>query len=654
MLIGQQIGPFHIEKELGSGAMGTVYFARFHNKDKVIPVALKVVSLGLLGNESAMARFDRESAILKQLKHPHIVRLLATGRYRQTPFIAMEFVDGEPLDRVLSRRGRLGWEEVMAYGKQLCEALQHAHDKGIIHRDLKPSNLMITREGILKLTDFGIAKDTDVTALTGMNSTIGTAAYMSPEQCRGQRDLSAKSDLYSLGVVFYELITGRKPFQAETTMDMFLKHANEPPIRPTRFVADLPIWVDNLIMFLMEKKAESRPLDALTVKKMIEDIEQKVQAQQSLGVEAANARRIDRPVSDQVMDEADREAARALKGEKPRKKKKKKKAVPFFQRTWVKALGIGAVLLFLAGTGVWLALPEGVEKAYQRVESAKPDEKLEAATQFLASHGTKTEERVEKVRAIFRELRAKQEEAVLARRHRNKMTKPEDGYDREAYENIMAALDSEATGNLRRASDCWVSVRDRIPALDHAKYTDDEHVRKGAWRWVAEKRLADITAVADSLRRLKAKIEAEQIDESPRSYEPTDPEGLAARAVRLQAFGDPIKSRGVWDTLANQTEKDLDKLRWYMMATEQRALIPIDTGKEDQTRSARLANLKARLDAATTTWDAVKADPEARVKQREVRIACREVIALYLDDNTKDIQAQVERARQLLKAAEAK
>ena len=116
MLVGSHIGPFEIEQELGSGAMGTVYRAKFHKDDsRVIPVALKVVALGLLGNEGAMARFNRESAILKQLRHPHIVKLIATGRHRQTPFIAMEYIDGEPLDRALARRGRLSWEEVAAH-----------------------------------------------------------------------------------------------------------------------------------------------------------------------------------------------------------------------------------------------------------------------------------------------------------------------------------------------------------------------------------------------------------------------------------------------------------------------------------------------------------------------------------------------------------
>src|SRR5436190_15030767 len=144
MRVGQTIGTeeqkFLIEQELGCGAMGTVYRAKFHNEAKVRDVALKVVALGLIGNEGAMARFQREATILKQLRHPHIVRLIAFGRWNKTPFIAMEYVDGEPLDRALIRRGRLSWEEVVAYAKQLCDALQYGHDKGIIHRDLKPPN----------------------------------------------------------------------------------------------------------------------------------------------------------------------------------------------------------------------------------------------------------------------------------------------------------------------------------------------------------------------------------------------------------------------------------------------------------------------------------------------------------------------------------
>src|SRR5260370_21457796 len=173
----------------------------------------------------------------------------------------METGEGDSVDRVLYRRTRLPWEEVLDMGIHLCAALQHAHDKGIIHRDLKPSNLMRLEDGTIKLTDFGIAKDTDVTALTGANSTVGTAAYMSPEQCRGE-PITSKSDLYSLGVVFFELLTGRKPFIADSPVDMFMKHVNEPPPRPSRLVENIiPIWLDTLVLQLLEKNPENRPRD---------------------------------------------------------------------------------------------------------------------------------------------------------------------------------------------------------------------------------------------------------------------------------------------------------------------------------------------------------------------------------------------------------
>src|SRR4051812_46337091 len=172
MLVGKDLGPFRIDSELGSGAMGYVY--RATRRDTGQMVAIKVIAYGLLGNETAVKRFEREADILKQLKHPHIVRFIGTGSYKRTPFFIMEYVEGESLDRVLARRGAFGWDEVVVLGRQLCAALQHAHQKGVIHRDLKPSNLMILKDDTLKLTDFGIAKASDVTALTAANCTVGT------------------------------------------------------------------------------------------------------------------------------------------------------------------------------------------------------------------------------------------------------------------------------------------------------------------------------------------------------------------------------------------------------------------------------------------------------------------------------------------------
>ena len=649
MLIGQKIGPFHIEKELGSGAMGTVYRAQFDNKGKTISVALKVISLGLLGNDSAMARFDREAHILKQLRHPHIVRLLATGKYRSTPFIAMEYVDGEPMDRALQRRGRMGWEEVFAYGKQLCEALQHAHDKGIIHRDLKPSNLMITEKGVLKLTDFGIAKDTDVTALTGANSTIGTAAYMSPEQCRGEKSLSAKSDLYSLGVVFYELITGRKPFVAETTMDMFLKHVNEQPVRPTKYIPDLPVWVDNLIMFLMEKKVELRPLDAQTVARMITDIENKVQDQQSLGVEAANARRVDRKVSDATLDESDREAAKLLRGGK--KKKKKKKAVPLGEKVWPKALGLGAVLALLIGAGVWLAWPEPLPKAYANVEAASPDDKLDAVSGFLQKHGSKQDPTVDKAKALFNELIVKEGEKQLFNRHQKNFTKAQDEEDKEVMEKIWAAFDAENDGNLGRAAECWRVVQEKSPPLDPEKYQDKTYASKVGMKAIAEKRLADIRDVPKKVAELKGKIEVAKSNEGLPSGDATDPERQALRAAWLLQFGDRLKARKEWDTLAKETAKDLTKHLWHLAAAEQRNLIVIDKGGETALEKARIESVQKRFAKASADWEQVKDDPEARVAKRDIRAAWFEIRTLYDDDATPEIKEVVDKAKQMLESA---
>ena len=294
MLLGKDIGPFHIEKELGSGAMGSVYQALLRETGQ--RVAFKIIGLAQLGNETAIARFEREGKILKQLKHPNITRLIATGHYKKTPFSPWNWSRANRSTRC-SAAGQLFVGGSRLLGKQLCAALQHAHMKGIIHRDLKPSNVMVLPDGTVKLTDFGIAKDMDVTALTGANSTVGTAAYMSPEQCRGEKNIGPKSDLYSMGVMFYELLTGKKPFVADSPVDMFLMHVNAEPVRVGKLVLSIPTWLDTLVDQLMAKKPEHRPFDAAMVAKALEEVEEKAIKQQSAGLDAVTARRIDRPGS---------------------------------------------------------------------------------------------------------------------------------------------------------------------------------------------------------------------------------------------------------------------------------------------------------------------------------------------------------------------
>jgi serine/threonine protein kinase len=309
MLVGKTLGPFAIDKALGTGAMGAVYRAKHIESGKW--VAIKIVAPNLATNESVMQRFDREWEILRQLKHPNIVRLIANGRFGGTPFYAMEYVEGESLDKVMVRRGRIGWEEVVRLGQQLCAGLKHAHDRGIVHRDLKPSNLMILKGGTVKLTDFGIAKDLDRTALTEANCTVGTAAYMSPEQCKGERNLTHKSDLYSMGVMFYELLTGRKPFEADNPLDMFMQHVKGKFERPSRLVLDMPIWLDTLVCQLMEKDPERRPFDAAMVGESLARISEKVAVQQAAGIDAVRTKNKDKPPEAATVDAEDRDAARA-------------------------------------------------------------------------------------------------------------------------------------------------------------------------------------------------------------------------------------------------------------------------------------------------------------------------------------------------------
>src|SRR6516164_3044085 len=364
MLVGKDLGPYRVDKELGSGAMGTVYRAK--HKTNGERVAVKLMSPALGTSEQARLRFIRELDILKQLNHPNIVRYKGSGRFHGSPFFIMEYVEGDSLDHVMARRDRVTWEEIVEFGMQLCEALQHSHDKGIIHRDMKPSNVMVLRDGTVKLTDFGIAKDTDVTALTAANSTVGTAAYMSPEQCRGARDITYKSDLYSMGIVFYELLTGRKPFTGETAMDVFLQHANNTDYRtPGQIALDVPIWLDTLVCQLMEKEPAKRPLNANAVADSLRLIKDKIEIQRSAGVEAATKRRIDRTSGEKKLDEDDKTAARVMLG-----KKKKRKAQPFYTKGWftITALALIAVAFVAFIYFAFLKTPSA-ESLYSQAET---------------------------------------------------------------------------------------------------------------------------------------------------------------------------------------------------------------------------------------------------------------------------------------------
>jgi serine/threonine-protein kinase len=619
MMAGDKIGPFVIERELGSGAMGSVYLAQFTKEDgSTMPIALKIVALGLLGNDSALARFEREAAILKQLKHPNIVRLIATGRYRKTPFIAMEYVDGEPLDRMLTRRGRLTWETVVDYAKQLCEALQHAHEKGIIHRDLKPSNLMLTKEGILKLTDFGIAKDTDVTALTGMNSTIGTSAYMSPEQCKGDKFITNKSDLYSLGVVLYELLTGKKPFVAENTVDMFLKHVQEVPTRPAKLIHEIPVWLDNLVMFLLEKEKERRPLDAATVGRMLADIEEKVQSQMSAGEVAASSIRASRTLAGQTFTDEDKDAARALKGKK--KKKKRTTGEPWYSQTWAKALPLIAGIVIVAtaiGVGIKYAGSNGDGGNAGRGDSPAPILSLE-------------------------EKKGREWEGVLNNRFRRGMFRQgEEGEINEVNEMIMKAHEREKNGQLKNARDLWAELKVLLDRVDDP--------RKSALLWIADKRIKDIQSIDAKKAEIAKKLDDDQINERPWSGSAGDPMTSARLAFRYDRFGDKALGRRTWENLSKDLEKKTEEWVLYLLARQEMG--PDPNYKPGEAFQATITNLDQKILALQKMVEKTKGDQAGdKAFARDCRNACRDVIDLYDGEKETLVKQHVAKAKEWLMA----
>lgn len=251
-LIGKTLGQYEVLEEVGRGGMATVYRARQGSINRV--VAIKVLPRTLLHDPGFYERFEREVDVIAHLEHPHILPIYDFGNAEGVPYIVMRYLAGGSM-RDLIRRGIPRLEDIEKPFSQVAQALDHAHKQGIIHRDLKPGNIMLDENGNAYLTDFGIARVLG-SDLTG-SAIIGTPAYMSPEQANGL-PLDARSDIYALGVVLFELITGREPYQAETPMALLLKHINEPMPPASIFRKDVPPSVEDVISRATAKEPGDR------------------------------------------------------------------------------------------------------------------------------------------------------------------------------------------------------------------------------------------------------------------------------------------------------------------------------------------------------------------------------------------------------------
>ncbi len=255
----RKLGDFELERKIGQGGMGEVWLARQVSLDR--PVAVKVLPRSLATQENFIERFQREAKAAASLVHPSVIQIYAYGIDEGTPYFAMEYVEGEDLQQRIRRERLLDWDEIVAILMAVTSALEVAHEKGIVHRDIKPSNIMIDKKGIVKVMDFGLAKATrdgpEAKSLTNAGLIMGTPNYLAPEQGRGD-PLDGRSDLYSLGVVFYELLLGQLPFKADSPAGLIFKHVYEPPPPPLELRPEIPPFLVEIVLKLLEKDPDDR------------------------------------------------------------------------------------------------------------------------------------------------------------------------------------------------------------------------------------------------------------------------------------------------------------------------------------------------------------------------------------------------------------
>ena len=245
---------YEILERIGTGGMAIVYKAKCHRLNRL--VAIKILKSDLAQNEEFRRRFNAESQAVAQLSHPNIVSVYDVSRGGDTEYIVMELIDGITLKQYMEKRGQLNWRESLHFITQIMRGLSHAHSRGIIHRDIKPQNIMVLRDGSVKVADFGIACLAD-SAQTLTQEALGSVHYISPEQARGDRP-DARSDIYSSGVVFYEMLTGRLPFEGESAVAVAIQHLSSIPLAPREINPDIPEQLELICMKAMAPDLEHR------------------------------------------------------------------------------------------------------------------------------------------------------------------------------------------------------------------------------------------------------------------------------------------------------------------------------------------------------------------------------------------------------------
>ena len=246
---------YEIIEKIGTGGMATVYRAKCHVLKR--EVAVKILRDEFTTDNEFIKRFNAEAQSAASLTHPNIVSVYDVGHEGNLYYIVMELVKGKTLKEIIVEDGALAWKWAVDLAIQIARGLEKAHRNNIVHRDIKPHNIIITEEGVAKVTDFGIAKAVSNATITAFGATTGSVHYFSPEQAKGGHT-DAKSDLYSLGVVMYEMVTGRVPFDADTPVSVALQHIQEEPVEPIVLNSQIPLSLNKIILKAMQKEPSMR------------------------------------------------------------------------------------------------------------------------------------------------------------------------------------------------------------------------------------------------------------------------------------------------------------------------------------------------------------------------------------------------------------
>ncbi len=261
---------YEVIEELGKGGMGRVY--RVEDKKIKEEVALKLIKPEIASDKKTIERFSNELKMARKIAHRNVCKMYDLGEEKGTHYITMEYVPGEDLKRLIRKVEQFGAGRSIAIAKQVCEGLSEAHRLGVVHRDLKPQNIMVDEDGNARIMDFGIARSVKGKGITGSGVMVGTPEYMSPEQAE-VKEVDQRSDIYSLGVILYEMVTGRVPFEGETPLGIAMKHKSEIPKDPRELNSQLPEDLGNVILTCLEKDKERRFQSAGELRSALENIE---------------------------------------------------------------------------------------------------------------------------------------------------------------------------------------------------------------------------------------------------------------------------------------------------------------------------------------------------------------------------------------------